>query len=124
MYCNLFDQEINHPARYKSSRNSSGHHTWVQPDKDWIRINIDASRKYDLQSMTMAYIIRDTEARVLMIYSKKLGNCPIMISEYEAVRCVILAAISMGYFKVCVNKDSQIVVNEVKEKNSNSEKYH
>lgn len=68
----------------------------------------------DLQSTTIAYILRDTDARVLTTYSKKLGNCPILIAECEAVRCAILAAISMGYSKVYINTDSQTVVNAIK----------
>lgn len=114
MLSNLFEQEINHPTMYKSSRNSAHHQSWVPPDKDWIRINADASRRYDLQSTTIARIIRDTDSRVLTTYNKKLGNCPILIAECEVVRCAILAAISMGYSKVYINTDSQIVVNAVK----------
>lgn len=63
--------------------------------KDKIRINFDDSRRYDLRFTIIGYSIRGTEDRVLMTYSKKFGDCPILVAECEAHRQTILAALTM-----------------------------
>lgn len=49
-------------------------------------------------------------------YSKKFGDCPILVTEREAVRQTILVVIKMESSKVCINTDSKIVVNALKRK--------
>lgn len=109
----LFEQESKITTQCKNSRVPSHQQKWVPPDKEWIKINTDASRRYDLQSTTIGYIIKDAETRVVRIFSKKLGDCSILVAEYEVVREAMMAAIMLGSLKVCINTDSQIIVNTV-----------
>lgn len=103
-------------VRCNSNRNNSRRHSWLPPDKGWVIINTDASGRAAFQSTTIGYIIRDANARVLKTYDKKLGDCYNLVAECEAVRCIILEVIMRGKPKVCINTDSQIVVNAVKGK--------
>lgn len=103
-------------VRCNSSRNNSRRHSWLPPDKGWVIINTDASRRAALQSTRIGYIIKDANARVLKTYGKKLRDCHILVAECEAVRCIILEVIMRGKPKVCINTDSQIVVNTLKGK--------
>lgn len=81
----LFEQDITSTTRRNSSRSILTHHASFSSDKGWIKINTDASRRYDLQSTTIAYIIIDTDGSVLRTLSKKLGDSPILVAECEAV---------------------------------------
>lgn len=112
----LFEQESEITTQCNDIKMSSHQQKWVPPDKEWIKINTDASRRYDLQSITIGYIIKDAEARVVRTSSKKLGDCSILVAECEAAREAMMAAIMMGSLKVCINTDSQIIVNAVKGK--------
>lgn len=106
----------NYTAQCKYSRGISHQQRWVPPDKDWIKINTDASRRYDILSITIGYIIKDTEVRVMRTYNKKLEDCPILVAKCEAIREAIVTAITMGSSKICINTNSHIVVNAVKGK--------
>lgn len=81
----IFEQDSN-IAQCKYSRGISNQQRRVPPYKDWIKIITDVSRRYDFQSTTIRYIIKDVEARVIRTYNKKFGDCPILVAECETVR--------------------------------------
>lgn len=98
------------------SRRNPHNGRWITPDKNWIKINVDASRRDELRSTTIGYIIRDSDVSFLKTYSGKIGDYPVLVVECEAIRQAILEAIRMKRHKVYINSDSQIVVNAVNKK--------
>lgn len=82
---NIFQQDANDKDHCRPSRrNPNGR--WIPPDRNWIKINVDTSRRDNLRSTTITFIIKDNDARILMTYDGKIGACPVLIAECEAVR--------------------------------------
>lgn len=55
------------------------------PDRNGMKINVNASRRDDLRSSTIGFIIKDYDARALIAYGRRIGDCSVVITECEAV---------------------------------------
>lgn len=75
----LFEQDVNTRTYYESSRTRVVVGGFFRI-KIWIKIIVDAFRKYDLYSTTIEYVIRDINVRVLMTCSKNLRHCLLLVA--------------------------------------------
>lgn len=83
-----FEQGININTQ-KKSMSVSGVRITGPLEEDCNKTNVDVSRRHYLRSTTICYIIRDSNARILMTNIKKLGHCPTLMAECEAIQHAI-----------------------------------
>lgn len=109
----LFQQVIDDRVKCRPNKKNPHNGIWLPPDRNWIKINVDASRRDDVRSSSIGFIMQDYDAGTLMTYGGRLGDCPVVVAECEAIRQAIIKAIMMGRSKVRVYSDSQSVVKAV-----------
>lgn len=112
----IFQQVTDDTVKCSPNRRNPHNGRWNPPDKNQIKINVDASRRDELRSSTIGFITQDYEARTLMTYGRRIGDCPVVVVECEAVRQALLKTVMMERSKVRVNSDSQIDVKVVNRK--------
>lgn len=70
------------------------------PTKGWLKINIDASRRHDLKSISIGLIMRDDQANAIMAQGKRIRDCGTLVAESLAVHEAILKAIQRGFHRL------------------------
>lgn len=69
------------------------------PEEGWIKINVNASRRHRLVSTSIGYIIRDSNARIIITNNKNLRDCLILVPECKVIRHTIIMTIKIDYLK-------------------------
>lgn len=97
----------------KVQKKSSPQNRWSPPEEGYVKITVDAVTSHRSRSTSIALIMRDSKANVLMTTSKQLGDCHILLTECEAVRQAIIMTVNMNIHRVRIHSDSQVAVSAI-----------
>lgn len=62
--------------------------------------------------------MRDTKSRVIKAISKRIGDCPVLLAECEALRQAVIMIVQMNMPRVCIQSDSLMIVNVINGKST------
>lgn len=66
---------------------------WNQPPENWIKINVDTSRRECTKVATIGYVMTESRSNVILRRSKRLGDCKTLVAECVAVGEAICMAV-------------------------------
>lgn len=81
---NIIGQNSKVNVQRKSKRRERRELSWSLPAEDWIKMNVDASRRQCIGLTSIGYIMRNNKVDVIMATNKILGDYPILMVECEA----------------------------------------
>ncbi|KAL4298891.1 hypothetical protein AHAS_Ahas17G0046200 [Arachis hypogaea] len=101
---------------------------WQPPQSNWIKINTDGAVKDNPRRAGCGGILRNSEGRWIMGFSRNLGVCSAHLAELWGVYTGLEIAWTMGFRRIWLDCDSSAVVNSVKnpslKRNSGSVLYY
>lgn len=59
---------------------------WGSPPEAWTEVNVNVSRRQWTKSATLDNLMRDNRSNVIIVTSKRLENCPILVVECFALQ--------------------------------------
>jgi ribonuclease HI len=87
---------------------------WHPPKENWVRLNTDGSSK-DNAKAGCGGLIRGSDGKWLGGFSKFIGNCSAYVAELWGVLEGLKYAWNLGFRRVELHIDSQIVVKIIQE---------
>lgn len=54
---------------------------WKPPPHNWVKINVDMSRRISIKSTFIRYVMRDNHTKIVMTKGKPIGDSPILIAN-------------------------------------------
>lgn len=88
---------------------------WNSPPKDWIKVNVDVSRRNTTRLASIGYIMRENQAHIIMAKGKCIGGCHILVVECVTAQ-EAMATIHKKLQKIFIESDSQLVINSINSK--------
>ncbi|CAH9132940.1 unnamed protein product, partial [Cuscuta epithymum] len=98
-------------SRLRCNTSPQGVHRWQKPEMDWIKINVDAASNVRSGKWAWACVGRDSNGNFLGAISRvvKAIWSPVE-AEAIGVKEAIIWAIKMGWQKVVIESDAELVV--------------
>ncbi|KAK8998643.1 hypothetical protein V6N11_084030 [Hibiscus sabdariffa] len=88
--------------------------SWMRPALGYVKLNSDGSRQVSNDHATCGGVLRDANRQWIMGYTKYIGVCSAIESEFWGVYVGLLEAWSLGYRKVEVDVDCADVIMHIK----------
>lgn len=66
---------------------------WKPLPEDWIKLNVDASRRHAIRLISLGYIMRDNQAKIIMTKWEQIENCLILVVKCSVAREAITTTI-------------------------------
>ncbi|XP_015078408.1 uncharacterized protein LOC107022255 [Solanum pennellii] len=92
--------------------------TWIRPKDQWIKVNTDGSAINNPGRLGAGGILRDKSGRLVMTFTKPLGEGTNNRAEIEAAIFGLTWALELGYRNIILELDSQLVVHWILKKAS------
>jgi ribonuclease HI len=91
---------------------------WTPPEKDWIKINVDASFVQEIGDCTVGCVARDHTGNVIWACNRSGVKCQDTV-EAEAIACLVglQFAHDRGVSSVVLESDNAMVVNVIQRQN-------
>ena len=83
--------------------------SWSPPNRDWVKVNVDGASKGNLGKARCGGLIRDETGRWLGGFTSKLGICNALTVELWGVLHGLNLAWELGFRKIILEIDSQVV---------------
>lgn len=93
----------------------SGYYRRPPPD-GWVKINVGHVLEALDELDSIAYVMTDHRLRIVMMESKRIGDCDILVTECWVVCEAILKATQKGIQRVIIQSDAHLVMNSINEK--------
>lgn len=107
MFSNVFGQDNSVGTHAYVKRRSRVEYSWRPPPDGWVKINVDASKRHWITSTSIGYVMRDQHSKIIMMESRRIGDCVILMAECLVVRETNIKASHKGIqwilFKVTLN---------------------
>ncbi|XP_074300283.1 uncharacterized protein LOC141631523 [Silene latifolia] len=81
--------------------------------ESFIKINFDGSKR-DNNNAALGYSIRNHHGNILLLGAKSCGNVNVLLAETLALRESIIAAKSLGYMSIAIERDNLCVINSMR----------
>lgn len=92
---------------------------WNRPPEEWVRINTDGSALNNPGKIGAGGILRDKESKLVLAFATPLGEGTSSKAEMEAALFGLSWALELGYRKIIIELDSQLVVQWISKKTVN-----
>lgn len=98
-------------GRMSGAGNEEIHIRWWPPERDWVKVNTDATFDKDTGLMACGGLVRDSDGRWLGGFSKNLSKGSIFEAEIWGILEGIKLVWDLGFRKVVVEADSLGAIN-------------
>jgi ribonuclease HI len=93
---------------------SLGERNWKPPPEGYLKINFDRELKGNPGRTSMGGVIRDSQERIIQLYTRSLGNSTNNATKFGALETVLEILHREGMENVIVEGDSMLVINTVR----------
>jgi ribonuclease HI len=91
-----------------------GEHSWKLPLEGSLKLNFNGVLKHDPEWTSMEGVIRDSQGKIIWLYTRSLGNSTNNAVEFGALEISLEILHWEGMTNFIVEGDSMLVINTVR----------